>query len=380
MTEEEIRICLTGGSTGGHFFPLIFISREIKKIAQQRNLPVKIFYLGSQPFDEELFKKENIEIYLLPQVKLRKYFSLQNFLDLLKFPINFLLAFYYLFKFLPNLIFSKGGPGSLGVILAGWILKIPIFIHDSDSIPGLTNKISSFFAKKVFLAFAEAKRYFPEEKVKVVGQPIDSYLIKEPVTLEDYKRYNLDPYQKVILILGGSQGSQFLNELIVSTLPELLNLAQVVHQTGSKNFQDIYAYALGILKEKNPEKIKDYHPYPFIPNDEIIYLMKISDLIISRAGASSIFEIAAVQKPSILIPIDEKVAGKHQILNAQIYFKYGACLVIEEANAKPHLLLTVIKEIFQNKSLAEKMIVGAKKFAQIDAAKIIAEELISYTY
>lgn len=380
MVEEEIRICLTGGATGGHFFPLIYISREIKKIAAERKLPVKFFYLGSKPFDENLFKEEGILIYLLPQVKLRKYFSFQNFLDLLKFPFNFLLAFYYLFKLLPNIIFSKGGPGSLGVVLAGWLLRIPIIIHDSDSLPGLTNRISSFFAKKVFLAFEEASRYFPSEKVEVVGQPIDAYLIKEPVTLEDYKRYDLDPYRKVILVLGGSQGSQFLNELIVSILPEILNLAQVVHQTGSKHYNDIYAYAQGILKMKNPEKIKDYHLLPFIPNEEIIYLMKISDLIISRAGASSIFEIAAVGKPSILIPLEEKIAGKHQIRNAEIYSKAGACLILEEENAKPHLLLTTIKEIFQNQPLVEKLIQGAKRFSKIEAAKKIAEELITFVY
>lgn len=376
MADEEIRICLTGGATGGHFFPLVFISREIKRIAQARNLQVKIFYLGSKPFDENLLKKEEIEIYLLPEVKLRKYFSLQNFIDFLKLPFNFLLAFYYLFKFLPNIIFSKGGPGSLGVVLAGWFLGLPVVIHDSDALPGLTNKVSGFFAQKIFLAFAEATKYFPEKKVEVVGQPIDSYLINEPVTLEDYKRYGLDPYQKVILILGGSQGSQFLNDLVVESLPELLNLAQVVHLTGVKHFQDVYTYAQGILRTKNPEKIKNYHPFHFLPNEEIIYLMKLSDLIISRAGSSTIFEIAAVQRPSILIPIEERVAGKHQILNAQIYFQAGACLVLEEKNAKPHLLITAIKEIFQDPSLGQRLQEGAAKFAKLQAAQKIAEYLI----
>ena len=376
MDKEEIRICLTGGASGGHFFPLIYVAREIKRIAQQQNLPLKIFYLGGQPFDIEFLKREGIEVYLLPQFKFRRYFSFQNFLDFLKFPFNFLLAFYYLFKFLPNLIFSKGGPGSLGVILAGWILRIPIFIHESDALPGLTNKISSFFAKKIFIAFEEAKKYFPEKKTKVVGQPINIYLINEPITLKDYERYNLDPYKKIVLVLGGSQGSQFLNELIISVLPNLLNFAQVVHQTGDKNFQDAYSYAIGLLKEKNPQKIENYHPYPFIPPDEIIILMKISDVIISRAGAGTIFEIAAVQKPSILIPIEKRIAGKHQILNAEIYAKTGSCYILKEENAKPHLLLTLIKEIFENQSLAERMIEGAKKFAKIDAALKIALELI----
>ncbi len=377
---EEIRICLTGGATGGHLFPLIFVAREIKRIAQQRNLPIKIFYLGSRPFNLKLLEDEGIEVFLIPEVKLRKYFSFKNLVDILKFPINFLLAFYYLFKFLPNIIFSKGGPGSLGVILAGWFLRIPIFIHESDSLPGITNRISSLFAKKIFLAFEEAKKYFSEKKTIVVGQPIDYQLIQEPVTIKDYERYNLDPYKKVIFVLGGSQGSQFLNDLIVESLPDLLSLAQVVHQTGEKNYKETYLYAMGVLKEKNVKNYQDYHPFPFIPHDETIYLMKIADLIISRAGAGTIFEIAAVGKPSILIPIEENVAGWHQILNARIYEKYGACKILEEKNAKPHLLLTVIKEIFSDPSLIERMQVGAKKFAKIYATQKIVEELIPHLY
>jgi UDP-N-acetylglucosamine--N-acetylmuramyl-(pentapeptide) pyrophosphoryl-undecaprenol N-acetylglucosamine transferase len=145
MNKEEIRLCLTGGATGGHFFPLVFVSQEIKKIAEKENLNLKIFYLGTKPFKEEILKNEGIDIYLLPEIKLRRYFSFKNLIDLLKIPYAFILAFYHLFRLMPNLIFSKGGPSSLVVVFAGWLLRIPIFIHDSDSIPGLTNKISGFF-------------------------------------------------------------------------------------------------------------------------------------------------------------------------------------------------------------------------------------------
>jgi len=209
MNKEEIRICLTGGATGGHFFPLVFVSQEIKKIAEKENLNLKIFYLGTKPFKEEILKNEGINIYLLPEIKLRRYLSFKNLIDLLKIPYAFILAFYYLFKFMPNLIFSKGGPSSLIVIFAGWLLRIPIFIHDSDSIPGLTNKISSFFAKRIFLAFESAKKYFKEKKTIVVGQPISISAPKEKALFEDYQRFSLDPHKKIILVLGGSQGSKF---------------------------------------------------------------------------------------------------------------------------------------------------------------------------
>lgn len=376
MLEEEIRIFFTGGATGGHLFPLIFVKREIEKITKERNWETKFFYLGAKPINQKILEEENIKVIIIPSSKLRKYLSLENFIDILKFPLNFLFAFYYLLKYMPDVLFSKGGPGSLGVVLSAWILRIPIIIHDSDSIPGLTNKISSFFAKKIAISFLSAKKYFPSNKVIFTGQPIDTYLINQPIYLQDYERFGLNPEKKIILVLGGSQGSQFLNDLILDSLEDLLNLGQVVHQTGEKNFKDVYLYAEGKIYKKNPEKFKDYHPFPFLPHDDLIFLMKISDVIISRAGAGSIFEISAVGKPSILIPIEEKVAGSHQVLNAREYHKYGSCFVLEEKNAKPHLLISLIKEIFRPE-IYEKMQKGAVEFAKLDASKKIADELIN---
>ena len=378
MNKEEIRICLTGGATGGHFFPLVFISQEIKKLAEKENLNLKIFYLGIKPFKEEILKNEGIDIYRIPEMKLRRYFSFQNFIDFLKFPYAFVLSFYYLFRFMPNLIFSKGGPSSLVVVLAGWILKIPIFIHESDSIPGLTNKISGFFAKKIFLAFEEAKTYFNQSKTVVVGQPIDINLIQEKVIFEDYKRFNLDPHKKIILVLGGSQGSKFLNDLIIEALPQLIDFGQVVHQTGEANYQDVYFYAKGILLEKKPQKLKDYHPFPLLSNQDLIILMKLSDLVIARAGSGTIFELASLGKQSILIPLDEDVGGIHQRMNAIIYDAKGACKILEEKNAKVHLLILVVSELINNQELMNKMKESALKFAKIDASIKIAEEIINF--
>ena len=378
MNKREIRICLTGGASGGHFFPLLFVSKEIEKIAEKENLSLKIFYLGSKPFKEELFKNKNIDVYLLPEIKLRKYFSFKNLIDFFKLPYAFILAFYYLFKFMPNLIFSKGGPTSLVVVLVGWFLRIPIFVHDSDAIPGLSNRISGFFAKKVFLAFESAKKYFNRKKTIIVGQPLDIDVIKEKMIFEDYQRFGLDPHRKIIVILGGSQGSKFLNDLIVKALPQLLDLGQVVHQTGEKHYQDVYFYAKGVLLEKNPQKLKDYHPFPFLNHKDLIILMQLADLVISRAGSGTIFELASLGKPSILIPIEEKVAGKHQVMNARIYDYIGACKVLEEENAKPHLLISLVEEVLNNKELNNKMREAALKFAKVDASLKIAEEIINF--
>lgn len=377
---ETIRICFTGGATGGHFFPLIFIKKEMDKLADEKGYKFEYYYIGVKPFDENLMKKEGIKVYKIPSSKLRKYFSFENFLDIFKFFFNLISAFYYLLKFMPDVLFSKGGPGSLGVVISAWILRIPVIIHESDSYPGLTNRLSSFFAKKIAISFKKAENYFPKNKTVLTGHPINIDFLKEPITVKDYQRFSLDYQKKVILVLGGSQGSEFLNNLILDSLSDLLEFGQVVHQTGEKHYKDVYFVAEGkLLSKVKKEKIKDYHPFPFIPSDEILNLIKISDLIISRAGAGTIFEISAVGKPSILIPIEEKVAGKHQLENAYEYSKYGSCFVLEEKNAKPHLLVSLVKEIFEKPELIETMQKGALEFSKPDAgeklAKLILEEI-----
>lgn len=380
MDKDELIICLTGGATGGHLFPLIFVTREIRRIMIAKNISVRFIYIGCRPLEANIFLKEGIEVYFIPSFKLRKYFTLSNLLDILKVPLSFLFAFYYLFKFLPNVIFSKGGPGSLAVVIVGWFLRLPVFIHDSDSIPGLSNKVSSLFAKKIFISFSDAADYFFYKKRTIlVGQPVNVEIIMRPVLIDDYEKFKLNPEKKIIFILGGSQGSKFINDLILEILPSLLSLGQVVHQVGFQNFNEVKLRLVSIASIKQEKKqinISDYHLFSFISNDDTLRLLKMADLVISRAGAGSIFELAAAGTPSILIPIDEAVAGKHQALNAQKYYLAGACLMLEEKNAKPHVLLTEIVNILSNKELSDRMREKAKSFAKLDAGFKIANELI----
>lgn len=373
---KKLRVCLTGGSTGGHFFPLIFVSRELKKLSQERNFNLEIFYLGGEPFDPKLMIEEGIKVYTIPTLKWRRYFSWQNLIDFFKFPFAFLLSFFYMFLIMPDVLFSKGGPSSPLIVFWAWFFRIPVIIHDSDSVPGFANRLASRFARKVFLAFPSAAKYFPSSETVVVGQPIDERIITTPITQEDYERFHLKKEEKIILVLGGSQGSQFLNELIIEILPQLLKMSQVVHLTGKNLFSEFYSYALQRIRRYVPLEEKKYKAFPFLNNEDTLILMKMADLIISRAGASSIFEISALGKPSILIPLAESVVGSHQKENAYAFQKIGACYVLEEANAKPHILLNLIHNLLKDESLREKMTKNALEFYKPRASRKIAEEIL----
>jgi UDP-N-acetylglucosamine--N-acetylmuramyl-(pentapeptide) pyrophosphoryl-undecaprenol N-acetylglucosamine transferase len=373
---EELVVCLTGGATGGHFFPLLSVAKLLKREGERRNLNLRLIYIGAKPFKKDLLEKEGIEVYELPAGKVRRYFDIRNFVDFLKFPLSLLKAFWLVYKFMPNVVFSKGGYGSLEVVLSAWFFRIPILIHESDSIPGRSNVIGGKFATRIAISFAKSKKYFNPKKTALVGQPLDPDFDKIVPDDLDYRRFGLEKGKKTILVIGGSQGSLKINEVIIESLDELLNLGQVVHQLGENLYKEFKEIAEGFILENVPTKKKYYHPIGFIDHQDLIKLMKMSDLIISRAGAGAIFEIAASGKPSILIPIREEVSGRHQIENAYEYADTGSAIVIEEPNFNKGILTSIVKRLFNEPETLETMKKAALEFSKKEATMYIVKELI----
>ncbi|MCL5257616.1 MAG: UDP-N-acetylglucosamine--N-acetylmuramyl-(pentapeptide) pyrophosphoryl-undecaprenol N-acetylglucosamine transferase [Patescibacteria group bacterium] len=369
-------ICVTGGSTGGHFFPLLTVSQALFEEARQTGQALEVFYLGGQPLEPKTLLQNNIAVSIIASAKWRGYFDPRNIVDILKFPLSLIQAFWAIYKTMPDAIFSKGGPGSLPVVIAGWFFRVPILIHESDSIPGKSNLIAAKFAKKIAVAFNRAKKYFPAAKTALVGQPIDLDFNQIEPDQTTFIKFGLDRTRPIILIIGGSQGSQKINDVALESLAELLNLSQIIHQTGRKNFEDARLIAQGYILENLPTKKSDYHPLAFIDHRDLIELIKMSDIIISRAGSSSIFEIAAAGKPSILVPLPETTSNRHQIENAYDFAETGAAVVIEQPNFNKNILVAMVKSLLVDIETKKSMSVAALKFAKLQAANLIAKELI----
>jgi len=373
-----MKILFTGGGTAGHIFPIIAISREIKKVHPRQDF--QFFYIGPKDeFSQNLLSQEGIVVKTILAGKIRRYFGFlsffQNLIDIfVKFPIGFLQSLFYIFVISPDLIFSKGGSGSLAVVVAGWLFLTPIFLHESDIVPGLANRLVSKFALEIFVSFpAEKTKYFSPKKMISVGNPLRIEIL-EGEKEKAKELFNLSGEKPVILILGGSQGSQRINDVLLAILPEFLENFELIHQTGRKNFKEIEAEAKIVVKK---ELLKYYHPLPFLEEEELKQAYAICDLICSRAGSGSIFETAAVGKPSISIPLPES-AQNHQVGNAYAYADRGACLVIEEANLTPHFFLERLKYLFSQPQKLKEIAESAKSFSKPQSAKIIAEYIISY--
>jgi len=370
-----MKILFTGGGTAGHIFPIIAVIRELRKMGSSE----EFFYLGPKDdFGEIILSQEGIKIKWILAGKIRRYLNwksvLENIIDVLfKIPLGFIQSFFYVFTLAPDLIFSKGGYGSLATVMAGQILQTPIILHESDVTPGLANRFMSKFANQIFVAFPEAQtEYFSEEKMIAVGNPIRVELLNGDV--EKAKEYfDLTGEKPIILILGGSQGAQAVNDLLLAILPQLLTDFEIIHQTGSKNLEQLKAEAKVMVVDET--LARRYHPIGFLKEVELRDAFKACDLVVSRAGSGSIFEIAACQKPSILIPLSSS-AQDHQLKNAYAYGRTKAAIVMEEANLTPRFFLEKIKYLFANPDEMAKMSQQAKEFSRPDSAKIIAGFII----
>ncbi|MFH1820389.1 MAG: undecaprenyldiphospho-muramoylpentapeptide beta-N-acetylglucosaminyltransferase [Candidatus Nealsonbacteria bacterium] len=368
------KIVFTGGGTAGHVFPIIALTRELKRMG----FGAQLFYLGPKDEFSSLFlSQEDIEIKWVLAGKLRRYFNFksffQNLFDLFfKMPLGFFQSFFYVFTLTPDIIVSKGGYGSIPPVLAGWILQVPVLLHESDVTPGLANKIVSKFAANIFVSFpVSLTEYFPEEKMISIGNPIRKEITKG-LAQEAKALFKLDSTKPLLLVLGGSQGAQRINNLILEILPQLLDLFELIHQTGKENLKQVKAEAKVMISK---ELEKYYHPIAFLSEINLKHAFRVANLVISRAGSGSIFEIAACEKPSILIPLSIS-AQNHQIKNAYAYSNFGAAVVMEEANLSPRFFLEKLKRLFSEPETLKKMAQKAKEFSRPDSAQHLAQYLI----
>jgi UDP-N-acetylglucosamine--N-acetylmuramyl-(pentapeptide) pyrophosphoryl-undecaprenol N-acetylglucosamine transferase len=364
-----MRILFTGGGSGGHVFPIIAVARQLKKIYRQE-IPLEMSFLGPAEFSRDILEKEGIRTKAILAGKLRRYFSIRTIFDFLKIPIGFCQALWYVYIWMPDVIFSKGGYGSVPVVLAGWLYRIPILVHESDAIPGLANRLAVKLSKRIAVSFALAEKYFPSEKTALVGNPIRLEVVQACLSVDEVNRekarniFKITSQKPVILILGGSQGAQKINEIVLTVLRQLLEKYEVIHQCGPKNYQPI-------VETMNESSLpSNYHLVPFLDENQLA-----AAYVISRAGAGSIFEIATCGKPSILIPLPN-AASDHQKENAFAYAQAGATVVLEQANLTPHLFLNEIAKILDKPELIQKMASSARNFSRPEAAQRIAEALI----
>ncbi|MEK7579071.1 MAG: UDP-N-acetylglucosamine--N-acetylmuramyl-(pentapeptide) pyrophosphoryl-undecaprenol N-acetylglucosamine transferase [Patescibacteria group bacterium] len=376
-----MKIVLTGGGSGGHFYPLIAVAQRIREIAQKEHLlDPELIYMAPNEYDRDVLFEQGITFVYAPAGKQRNYRSIKNFFDKFKTAWGIFQTTIRLFFIFPDVIFSKGGYVSVPVLFAARLFGIPVIIHESDSVPGRANAWAARFAKRIAISYPEAGEAFKKitdtrnkkATIALTGNPVRKELLT-PAESGAREFLDIEAGLPIIAVFGGSQGAQTINEAIIEALPELLPLAYVIHQTGKDHFEIVKESAKTVI-EGNEFKER-YKPFAYLNVLAIRMIAGVADIIISRAGSNAIFEIATWGTPSLIVPIPEDVS-RDQRSNAFAYARHGGALVIEQANLTPHLIVSEITRLLNDPEERKRMKEAAKAFARPDAAEKIAREVL----
>lgn len=376
-----MRIVVTGGGSGGHVSPAIAVIGKLK----EKKPEVKLLYIGGK-LSMEGVRQPSIEQKVLPTTdvshvfihagKLQRRLSLSTMFLLLGIIPGFFESLYYLWKFKPDVLFSTGGYVAVPVVFAAWLLRTPIVIHEQTAAVGLANKISSFFAKKVAVSFLSSACEFPENKVIVTGNPIRSEVLKSA----EYRQEQLSGLEvkelPTIYITTGSQGSLAINRVVKEALSELLKRAKIIHQCGENERYEYFEELMNEVEKLPAELEQRYKIIEYVDTKHISSVYGKADLVVARAGANTVCEIAVLGIPAVFIPIPW-VTNNEQYKNARILVNSGSATIIPEDELTVEKLLVEIDGMLANLDHFKNRAREAVQLVPLDAADRLAEEILN---
>ncbi|MCR4324958.1 MAG: UDP-N-acetylglucosamine--N-acetylmuramyl-(pentapeptide) pyrophosphoryl-undecaprenol N-acetylglucosamine transferase [Candidatus Curtissbacteria bacterium] len=326
--------------TGGHFTPALALIETLGK-----NDGVQILFFGRKHATEgnsttsveyDQISKRNIKFIEITTGRLQRKFTRYTIPSLLKIPIGLLQSTFYLLKERPNVIVSFGGYLSVPVVFIGSLIGIPIISHEQASIPGLATKINSIFTQKLFLTWLQTKKFFEEDKIEVIGNL--NRKLKGDTSDKNLEKF-LSREGKLIFVMGGNQGSHFLNEIIFELVDKMSNI-NFLHQVGTTNFA-------GDLDRSKKIKKDNYFALDYLGSSDFAASIKNADLVISRSGANTVWDLGLLGKVSILVPLPI-AAGNEQFHNAKILEKAGSAVILSQKSLTTDQLEEEIKNVFKN--------------------------------
>lgn len=357
----KMRILIAGGGTGGHIYPAIAIAHRLREENHE------ILLVGVETvLNRELVIREGFKFRSIQVLPLKRRFSFSILKFILKFIIGFFHSFPILFDFRPHLIVGTGGYSSAPVALAAYFLRIPLLIHEQNLYPGLTNRFLSHFAREIDITFPGSKEYFKKRKVRITGNPIREEILSRNRE-KALKSLKLRPGRFNLLVFGGSQGARAINYCLAQILKKGFlegKRLQIILLTGFLDFEYLIQAAKG---SRVPLFIK-----PFLHNMADAY--GAVDLVISRAGATTLAEITAQGLPAILIPYP-LATNRHQEHNARLLAKEGAAMVILERDLSPERLADNILRLMRDREKLEKMRERSRGLGRPQATKMVIESI-----
>ncbi|MBM7603424.1 UDP-N-acetylglucosamine--N-acetylmuramyl-(pentapeptide) pyrophosphoryl-undecaprenol N-acetylglucosamine transferase [Metabacillus crassostreae] len=356
-----MKVVVSGGGTGGHIYPALALINEIKK----HDPNVEFLYIGTEKgLENNIVKRAGIPFKAIEITGFKRKISFENVKTITRFLRGVTICKKYLKDFKPDVVIGTGGYVCGPVVYAASKLNIPTVIHEQNSLPGVTNKFLSRYVDKVAICFEDAKKYFPEHKVILTGNPRASEVLGRDAE-KGRQSLGLKANQKTVLIFGGSRGARAINDAVLQMIPTLAGKSyQVVYVTGEVHYEKVME-EINKLSDSSHVIIK-----PFIHN--MPEVLSAVDLIVSRAGATSLAEITALGLPSILIP-SPYVTANHQEVNARSLSDKDAAILLKEQELNGETLLSTIDHILLNQIKLDEMSQASKRLGIPDSAQRLYE-------
>lgn len=368
-----MRILISGGGTGGHIYPALAVAKQLRNEYQ-----AEILYLGSDDgLETELIPAAGVRLAVIKAGKLQRFLSWRTLTGVARVPVGMVQAIGIVRTFKPDVAFTSGGYVAVPTGLAARINGVPLLMHQQDVPPNLSNRLLAPLATRISVAFADSLQYFPTQKTVQLGNPMRQAILDVRQTPSEQARTTLgfSAEMPLLLITGGSQGARHLNQNVCRALPELLQFCQVLQISGTKLFAETQALAESVLQDVDAELRQRYRVVAYM-NEEMPLALQSADLVLCRAGAATLSELAVLGKPSILVPLPPAIGSSPQEANAAMFERRGAAEVIRNEHLKPELLVKRVEYTITSFTALQTMQEAVKSLAMPDATQTIVETLV----
>lgn len=367
-----MRVLVSGGGTGGHIYPALAVAAQLQTLYQ-----AEILFLGSDDgLETRLVPAAGLRLATIKAGKLRRYISWQTVTGVMRVPLGVVQAIEIVRRFRADVAFTSGGYVAVPTGLAAYLNHVPLLMHQQDVPPNLSNKQVAPLATRISVAFEDSLAYFPARKTRLLGNPVRQEIlnIRQVNPLAARQQLGLAPDLPLLLVTGGSQGARHLNQVLCQALPDLLATSQVLHISGKELYGETEEHAHSVLAEVAGALRERYHLVPYL-DAEMPAALQAADLVLCRAGASTLSELATLSKPSLLVPLPPAIGRSPQEANASMFARRRAAVMIKNADLQPALLATQVNDMLRSPQTLASLMEAAGSLARPQATQALVEEL-----
>ncbi len=368
-----MRVLISGGGTGGHIYPALSVATLLRDSYQ-----ADILYLGSDDgMETKLVPEAGFRLRTVKAGKLQRFIAWKTVVGVARVPVGMAQAVSIVRRFRPDVAFTSGGYVAVPAGIAARLNGVPLLIHQQDVSPNLSNRLIAPLATRISVAFADSLQYFPAAKTVHLGNPVRQAILDVRQTTPEQARAALgfDPELPLLLVTGASSGARHLNQAICQILATLLPRCQVLHLSGPALFEETRPLAESAMAGLDAETRKRYRLVPYM-SDEMPLALQAASLALCRSGASTLCELAVLQKPAILVPLPPGFGGSPQEINARMFEQHQAATLLLDSDLEPEILVERIISIIDSPDRLKTMAAAASQLAKLQATQEIVDTIV----